>query len=176
MKKAFSFLLAVLLVIAICPQVLATTIEVDNGTTVSDVTGSYEAGAVGGTVISVEIAWNNLDFTYHAASEAVWDPGTCTYSEPIEAGWKESNASITVTNRSNTAISAVPVYQAEAGFEAAGVSFSSTALQVASAEEGGPQTASITVTPTGTLPEGTSSAVIGHITVTVQAVSGAASE
>lgn len=172
MKKILSISLAVLLLFVLCVPAYASstdTITTDGGTSTGAVTGSYEPGVTGGTVINVEIQWNNLSFTYHGTREAVWDPKTCTYSEPEEAGWNDSNASIVITNRSNTAISAVPEYEATEGYEAAGMDFSTDDLHVISADtgEGGPQTGTITVTPTGYLPEGTSNQTIGHITVTI---------
>lgn len=66
-----------------------------------------------------------------------------------------------------------PTYTAKDGFETAGVSFSTSALNVATANNGidgaagTAVTGNITVTPTGSLPEGTKDAVIGTITITI---------
>ena len=78
-----------------------------------------------------------------------------------------------MTNHSNTDITATPSYTAKEGYESAGMNFSTSALQVATADNGVDGAAgsavvdTITVTPTGSLPEGTEDATIGTITITI---------
>ena len=173
MKKAVSILLAAALILCMSVPVYAEPITVNQGSASSEVTGTYVPGTAGGTVFSVEITWSGLSFTYNGESKQEWDPEKLEYTgEARSAGWAESNAAITVKNRSNTIITATPNYAKEEGYTA-GMNFSTDKLYVLSAEPTGDatvgteKTGSITVTPTGTLPEGTKDATIGTITVTI---------
>ena len=91
-----------------------------------------------------------------------------------EAGWEEGKGTISITNHSNTDVNASASYEAAEGFETANMEFSENDLTVGSAdngEDGGAGTAvkeTITVTPSGTLPEETENEEIGHITVTIK--------
>ncbi len=144
------------------------------GSDSSPVTGTYEAGASAETVYSVDIAWEGLSFTYHGADEGTWDPDTHQYEGSTEAGWEEGKGTISITNHSNTDVNASASYEAAEGFETTNMEFSENDLTVGSAdngEDGGAGTAvkeTITVTPSGTLPEGTENKEIGHITVTIK--------
>lgn len=170
MKKFVSMLLALLLIVSLS----ATAFGIGSGESSSaDVKGTYN-GSASSVVYSVDISWAGLEFTYNAAYEGKWNPGTHSYDDATEAGWAEGNGTITVTNHSNADITAVPSYAAKEGYESAGMKFSTESLSVATADNGTDGkageavTGTITITPTGTLPEGTSGAVIGTITVTIK--------
>lgn len=173
MKKAVSILLAAALILCMGVPVYAESITADQGSASSPVTGTYVPGTAGGTVFSVEITWSDLSFTYNGESKQVWDPDTLEYTgEARSAGWAESNAAITVKNRSNTIITATPSYEKAAGFDA-GMEFAVKELYVLSAEptgevtKGDEKSGTISVKPTGTLPENTQNTTIGTITVTI---------
>ena len=73
------------------------------------VTGVYQSGAAGGEVISVDIAWEAMDFTYTAPSKGTWNPATHKYENAAAGGWKATGGTdpkITVKNHSNTAVNA----------------------------------------------------------------------
>lgn len=154
------------------------TITSSGGSATTNVTGKYVPGK-NSTVYSVDITWSDLTFTYEAASNGVWNPGTHTYSGAREAGWETKTGKITVTNHSNAGISAKPAYQANEEYKSATIAFSGDdlngegALELKTADngkngaEGTPTSGTITVTPGGTLPEGTTDEVIGVITVTI---------
>jgi len=174
MKKAVSILLAAALILCMGVPVYAEPITVNQGSASSEVTGTYVPGTAGGTVFSVEITWSGLSFTYNGESKQVWDPTNLVYTgEARSEGWAESNAAITVKNRSNTIITATPNYEKADDYADAGMEFAVKELYVRSAEPTGEATTgeeksgSITVTPTGTLPEGTKDTTIGTITVTI---------
>lgn len=172
MKKIISLILALAMVMSLSVTAFAAEGVTNGGTDTSDVKGTYSSTATV-TVYSVDIAWEGLSFTYNGAFEGNWNPETHEYEDATAAGWAAGNGTITVTNHSNTAITATPTYTAKDGFETAGVSFSTSALNVATADNGidgaagTAVTGTITVTPTGSLPEGTKDAVIGTITITI---------
>ena len=166
MKKLISLALAIVMIMCLSTTAFATTAEAPGDYT-ADVTGSYVAGnESNGIVYCVDITWNDLDFTYHAEKGAVWDTDTLTYSEVEPAYW-EGEGTITVTNRSNTKISATPKYAPADGYGDAGMTFGTDKLKVASAESGTEQTGTITVTPNGFLPAMDQADTIGTITLTI---------
>lgn len=168
MKKIFAVILSVVMLMCLSVTAFAANVtDQGTGSYSGNVTGSYVAGGSGGTVYSVDIAWEGLSFTYQAAGEQ-WDPSTHQYVEHGTAGWASDTGTITVTNHSNAAITATPSYQAATGYETANVTFSTDALNVISAATNNKaETGTITVTPTGTLPEETTGATIGTITITI---------
>lgn len=185
-KKIISFAIAAMLVMSSSTTAFAATnITADGGTSTHGVVGNYVAGTVSGTIYSVDIVWSDtVAFTYNGASEGVWDPETHTYSSETEAGWADSNVTITITNHSNIGITATPSYQKDTGFEDVDMIFKNGDDEIANGdgitiatadngvdgESGTAQTEMITVTPTGTLPEGTKSKKIGTITITINGV------
>ena len=174
MKKAVSIFLAAALILSLGIPAFAADVTENQGIASSPVTGTYVPGTAGGTVFSVEIEWSGLSFTYNGESKQEWDPENLVYTgEARSEGWAESNAAITVKNRSNTIITATPNYEKADDYADAGMEFAVKELYVRSAEPTGEATTgeeksgSITVTPTGTLPEGTKDTTIGTITVTI---------
>lgn len=173
MKKINSLFLVLTMVMSLSITAFAAEGIGNGGTDSADVKGTYK-GTAASTVYSVDISWSDLEFTYNGAYEGEWNPGTHSYDNASGAGWAEGTGTITVTNHSNTSITAVASYKAATGYESAGMSFSTPSLSVATADNGvdgaagTAVTGTITVTPTGTLPEGTTDAVIGTITITVR--------
>ena len=172
MKKILALILASTMTMSLSVTAFAAGGITSGGTDSSDVKGTYSSEATV-TVYSVDIAWEGLSFTYNGAFEGNWNPETHEYEDVTAAGWAAGNGTITVTNHSNTDITATPSYTAKDGYESAGMNFSTSALQVATADngiDGAPGSAvvdTITVTPTGSLPEGTEDATIGTITITI---------
>lgn len=166
MKKLVSFVLAVIAVLCLSVPAFATEVT-EAGDYTAEVTGSYIAGTEGNnTVYCVDITWDDLDMTYHAAKEAVWDTDNLEYSVVTPAYW-EGEGTITVTNCSNIGISATPSYSADADYSNANMTFSTDKLRVSTAEFGTEHSGSITVTPTGWLPSMDESDTIGTITLTI---------
>ena len=172
MKKIISLLLTLTLILGLPVTAFAADGVSNGGADTSDVKGTYSSTATV-TVYSVDITWEGLSFTYNGAFEGNWNPETHEYEDATAAGWAAGKGTITVTNHSNADITATPSYVAVEEYKSAGVSFSTSALEVASADNGVDGAAgtavagTITVTPTGTLPEGTKDAVIGTITITI---------
>ena len=71
-----------------------------------EISGTYTPGAAADEIISADIAWDAMDFTYTGASQGTWNPATHTYEGATEGGWSNNTPAITVTNHSNVAVSA----------------------------------------------------------------------
>lgn len=165
-RKTVFLLLVLTMVMTLSASTFATIIgkgETDSTT----VTGTYKGQAAESPVYGVDISWAGLDFTYNAAYAGKWNPETHAYEGSTKASW-EGTTTITITNHSNADITATPSYTAAAGYETASMTFDTDALTLTSADTGeGATTGTITATPTGSLPEGTTNATIGTITVTI---------
>ena len=70
-----------------------------------EISGTYTPGTAD-EIISVDVAWDAMDFTYTGASQGTWNPVTHAYEGAIEGGWSDNTPAITVTNHSNVAVSA----------------------------------------------------------------------
>lgn len=106
-KKITSFLLALGLTMSLSVTAFAAnseTVTSDSGTATITVKGTYQGSATGGT-ISVNIAWDEMNFTYTAAGNT-WNPKTHSYNEDGNGGWSTDTATITVTNHSEVAVKA----------------------------------------------------------------------
>ena len=168
MKKVLSVIVTVMLLLSMTIPVFATTGVGVGGTDSTVVKGTYTEKTVK-TVYSVDITWEGLAFTYNAEYKGQWNANTHSYENATAAGWTEGTGKITITNHSNTGITATPKYTANAAYKTAGMTFSTNALQVATADNGTGSAVVdyITVTPNGTLPEGADNAEIGTITITI---------
>ena len=145
---------------------------VNTGDYTADVKGTYQAGGSGAVVYSVDIAWTDMSFTYTGAGEGTWDPETHQYSGSSEGAWTASNDSITVTNHSNAAVKATAKFVADSGYETTTMTFDNNGATVATAvgtEVASAPSATITVTPGGTLAESANGGKIGTITVSIAA-------
>ena len=71
-----------------------------------EISGTYTPGAAADEIISVDIAWDAMDFTYTAPSQGTWNPANHTYEGATEGGWSNNTPAITVTNHSNVAVNA----------------------------------------------------------------------
>ena len=71
-----------------------------------EISGTYTPGAVADEIISADIAWDAMDFTYTAPSQGTWNPATHTYEGATEGGWSDNTPAITVKNHSNVALNA----------------------------------------------------------------------
>lgn len=173
MKKLVSMLAVAALTCTMGTTAFAADQDgVSTGSYPADVKGTYQAGSSGAVVYSVDIAWTDMSFTYTGAGEGTWDPETHQYSGSSEGAWTASNDSITVTNHSNAAVKVTASYQAETGYESTTMTFGNNGATVATAVDTTVQnapSATITVTPGGTLAESANGGKIGTITVSIAA-------
>lgn len=176
-KKKTALVLTLAMVFSLAPlSVYADTITEVGRSANHDVTATYVAGSsggAGGTVYSVDIAWGDMEFTYTAAA-GVWDPATHTITGADGGTWKVNNEGgnkITVTNHSNTAVTATFSYAAASGYDSISGSFDKTSLDLATAvgtEVSNAPSDSAALSLSGALAStATTSTKIGTITVTL---------
>ena len=174
MKKITTLLAAAALTCAMGTTAFAADQDgVNTGSYSADVKGTYQASSSGAVVYSVDIAWTDMNFTYTGAGEGTWDPETHQYSGSSEGAWTASDDSITVTNHSNAAVKATAKFVADSGYESTTMTFGNNEATVATAEGtevASAPSATITVTPGGTLAESANGGKIGTITVSIAAV------
>lgn len=180
MKKKTALVLTLAMVFSLAPlSAYADTIDRVGGTASHNVTATYKAGSSGGEggagtkVYNVDITWGNMAFTY-TAEAGIWDPTTHKTTGAEGGAWtvdKEGGNTITVTNHSNTDVTAVFSYAAAEGFTGISGTFDNASLalksavgtEVANAPKG---TAALTLD--GPLDSNTpANATIGTITVTL---------
>lgn len=68
---------------------------------------SVTADILEAAVISVDISWDSMEFTYTAPSKGTWNPETHKYENATEGGWAAASGTdpkITVTNHSSIAV------------------------------------------------------------------------
>lgn len=137
-KKKTALVLTLAMVFSLAPlSAYAETITA-GGSATHDVTATYvdgSSGGTGGTVYSVDIAWGDMAFTYTEAA-GIWDPKTHTTTGADGGTWKENNTDgnkITVTNHSNTAVTATINYTPASGYEGITGSFDKTSLHLETA-------------------------------------------
>ena len=99
----------------------------------AEVKGTYQPGGSGAVVYSVDIAWTDMNFTYTGAGEGTWDPETHQYEGGTEASWTDSNASVTVINHSNAAVTVTASFEALPGYETTSMTFGNNGATVATA-------------------------------------------
>lgn len=176
-KKKTALVLTLAMVFSLAPlSVYADTITEVGRSANHDVTATYVAGSsggAGGTVYSVDIAWGDMEFTYTAAA-GVWDPATHTITGADGGTWKVNNEGgnkITLTNHSNTGVTATFSYAAASGYEGISGSFDKTSLDLATAvgtEVSNAPKDSTALTLSGALDSATAASTkIGTITVTL---------
>jgi len=174
MKKLTALFLAIMLVAAMSTTAFAATpITTAGGSDSADVTGTYVAGSSGGTVYSVDVAWGSMAFTYTGASTGTWNPTTHTYDGTTDAAWScaEGANKVTVTNHSNTAVTAALSYTPGESYSGITGSFDKSSLGLLTAvgtEVADAPSASALLTLTGELASSvTEAATIGSVTVSI---------
>ena len=175
MKKFLSVILALVMALSLSVTAFAAT---NDGSSPTDITvnGTFVSGTSSADVISVDVAWDAMDFTYTAPSQGTWNPATHAYEGATEGGWSDNTPGITVKNHSNVAVNATLGFKADvAGVVGTFTEASGTAndniLELATAE--GTEVANA---PTATANFGINGAAIdadkalGTITVTIAKV------
>ena len=119
MKKTISVLLALVLILAMSTTAFAATIESNPGSQDIDVSAKYVDSVSAPTKYSVDVTWGAMEFTYTASTQPAWTA---------------SGNTITVTNHSNTDITASFAFSALTAYNTVTGSFSSTSLMLPTAE------------------------------------------
>lgn len=89
------------------------TVGTDNGTKTIDVEAKYVNGMTTQDVISVDVSWGAMQFTYSVGGTKTWDATNHTYTENKTPSWAESGNTVKLTNHSNVDIKAALGFTAE---------------------------------------------------------------
>ena len=138
MKKLLTGILTLSLAASLAvPAFAADNTATNDGSKGTDipVSGVYQAGAPAAEVISVDLVWDNMEFTYTAPSKSDWNAKTHEYETATAGGWTATNGTdpkITVTNHSNAAVKAT--FGFTASVEGLNGNFTKNDLVLATAE------------------------------------------
>lgn len=134
MKKIVTILFALVLIPAMSITAFAATIENSSGSQDIDVSAKYVDSVSAPTKYSVDVTWGAMEFTYTVSGTKTWDPETHTYTASTQPAWTAGGNTITVTNHSNTDITASFAFSALNDYNTVTGSFSSTSLTLPTAE------------------------------------------
>ena len=134
MKKFVFILLTLALVLVMSTTAFAETIENNPGSQDIDVSAKYVDSVSAPTKYSVDVTWGAMEFTYTVSGTKTWDPETHTYTASTQPAWTASGNTITVTNHSNTDITASFAFSALTAYNTVTGSLSSTSLMLPTAE------------------------------------------
>lgn len=177
MKKILSSLISFVMVLSMSTTAFAAEGSVTNqgiGEQTIDVTARYTASTSTEPVYSVDIAWDNMTFTYSESGVRIWNPENHTYTANRSGEWDKTTADITVTNHSNADVTVKLTYTADTANGNTGVTgtLSNAGGILAAGAEGKPDEAEqiiSTLTVSG-IPNGNVTADgvrVGTITVTI---------
>ena len=133
MKKMKKFAVVALALMLMATQLVLASAE-GLGNRTQDVKAKYSGGAAEPEVYSVDVTWGAMEFTYTVSGTKTWDPETHTYTASTQPAWTASGNTITVTNHSNTDITASFAFSALTAYNTVTGSFSSTSLMLPTAE------------------------------------------
>ena len=114
MKKICTLFLAVIMIAALTIPVFAEeTVDANGGTTSVTVNGIVQyTGSSETQTISVDLKWSDMVFYYTEGHSYGWDPETHQYAITEEGSWGSEKGIITVTNHSNTDVTATLSFEA----------------------------------------------------------------
>ena len=119
MKKLFTILLAVAMLASMSVTAFAAdndTVTTDGGSKEISVNAKYVDEGTTPEVISADIEWGAMEFTYYAGGVKVWDAQTHQYTVTgATGGWSENGNTVKVTNHSNVDVKTTFTYAAESG-------------------------------------------------------------
>ena len=176
MKKLYSLLLAIMMIATIALPVFAEeSVDANGGSANVNVNGVVQyTGSSETQTISVDVAWEDMTFTYVEGVHFGWNPENHEYAGAYEGYWENDRADITVTNHSNTEVNATLSF--ESGVDTVGGAFTEGSgtmddgvLELASAvdtEVEEAPTATATFNISGSI--SVSADIVGEITVLIE--------
>ena len=176
MKKLYSLLLAIMMIATIALPVFAEeSVDANGGSANVNVNGVVQyTGSSETQIISVDVAWEDMTFTYVEGVHFGWNPENHEYAGAYEGYWENDRADITVTNHSNTEVNATLFF--ESGVDTVSGAFTEGSgtmddgvLELASAVDTGVEeapTATATFNISGSI--SVSADVVGEITVLIE--------
>ena len=114
MKKLISLILALVMVMGLATTAFADevkspqTLTDENNSVDIPVKGEYIQQLKSDDIISVDVEWKAMNFTYAATQQGTWDPSSHSYKDPVTSGaWvNDTTSDIKVTNHSNVNVTA----------------------------------------------------------------------
>lgn len=137
MKKLISMLLIFAMVLAMSTTAVAAdgSAKIEAvGSQRIDVNAQYVDGTTTSTTYSVDVAWGAMEFTYTISGSKTWDPATHTYTTSTQPTWTATGNEVSVTNHSNTGITASFAFAPLDTFNTVTGSFSASSVNLPSAE------------------------------------------
>ena len=128
MKKLIPLMLVMTLLLSMSLSAVAAGDPVQESQSVNV---TYVPAKAAETVISVDIEWEGMDFTYKEANEK-WNANTHQYDKEA-AGWAEGCGKITITNHSSVILQAGLSYEAVSDFDKISMAFTNEAPYIGSA-------------------------------------------
>lgn len=113
MKKNLIILVA-LMMLALNINASAETIA--NGTESIDVNAQMVDNSTTPNVYSLEITWDEMNFSYVKEGEVKWNPATHKYEDKTQGTWSDYESKITVTNHSNKDVTVAFSFAPETNF------------------------------------------------------------
>lgn len=180
MKRCIALVLILTLMVSLTAAVSATEATENVSGNSQEVLASYEEGTQDRTIVSVDISWEQMSFTYKGESAPAWNAEEHRYEgEATEAGWAPGAGLITIRNNSNAVLQALISYKQETAYNDVYMSFTDEAPYIGSAHTddrkdeqgevcGTPCEITVKAIPMGTLPKETvDNTRIGAITITL---------
>lgn len=108
MKKFITAITALAMMLTMSVSAFAASpVTQDGGTDSKDVTAKYVDGLTSPDVISVDISWGAMQFTYTEQGTREWNAAEHKYEDKVGTpAWTENGNTVTVANHSNIIVSA----------------------------------------------------------------------
>ena len=164
------------------PEAMTSVNVTQSGTTeYTKVIATYQPSEIE-NVYCVDMEWTAMNFTYDAGSKGKWNAQTHRYENADTGEWTaDSQGTITIKNRSNVGVQVTIAYKGTNAYRDAQILISDSEANFSSqmtenlvsadssveGESELPVVGTYTVKPSGTLPEGTTNAEIGTLTVSL---------
>ena len=142
MRKIIAFITSFILLLSFSIPTFAATLDENGEAAFTPIKVSYElSSAQTEEVYYVDVAWGSFENTYKTNDKKIWNPETLMYE--IEEGlpeWTCANGAntISVTNHSNTDVTAVLSYTPNAGYSNISATFDKSVIQLAAPIENSP--------------------------------------
>lgn len=134
MKRMLSLALTLALALPLGTTAFAATIDESRSQDI-DVQAQYQDSVDFPTVISVDVSWGEMAFTYTVKGSKTWDPEKHKYAISTSDVWTATGNEVTVTNHSNTAINTSFIYTAANGHNTVTGSFTPATIELPSTEK-----------------------------------------
>lgn len=134
MKKYIILIICIAMLFPSAMPVLAESANSNgsSGTSIG-VNATYTRPTGGDTIVSVDIAWDNMNFTFTQTDIGTWLPGEHRYDDDASGVWDTTARNITITNHSNTGIAST--FSFESGITSMGGTFTKDFLWVKTADD-----------------------------------------